>query len=413
MGDVAMLQTTVARLRELWPTASIEVITQNPETLALHCPGTVPVPWRGREIWLSRGTVLGRRLDNMARQLTPRSAASLEAVLRRRQPGLLASLLRGKLRLRGSDVSDLDAFLDIMAGADLVVLAGAGGFTDHAVAWATPVLELLDLSAKSGVPTAIFSHGLGPLHDPALRLVVKRVLPEVDVVALREGLGAIPLMESLGIAHDRAIVTGDDAIELAYAMRPATRGSEIGVNLRVARSADVDQSYSSLLGPVLREFASTRHVVLLPVPIARGRSTDDAESIRELLAGQGDVSDGDASLGTPQSVIKQVGRCRIVISGAYHAAVFALSQGTPVVCLAKSAYFTAKFQGLSDQFGAGCTIVDLGRSDCAECLSAAMRASWEAADELRESLLAAAMRQIGESRRAYSQLTSLVGGMEA
>ena len=412
LGDLAMLQTTVTRLRELWPTAAIEVITQDPEALALHCPGTVPVPWRGREIWLSRGTVLGSGLDKLVRRLAPQSSPSLEAVLRRRTPALLKLLLRGKLRLRGHDVVDLDAFLDIMLGADLVVLAGAGGFTDHAVAWAIPVLELLELSAERRVPTAIFSHGLGPLQNPALRLVVKRVLPKISVVALREKLGAIPLMESLGVAHDRVIVTGDDAIELAYSLRPATPGTDVGVNLRVAKSSDVDQSYTTLLRPVLHKFARERQVRLLPVPIAHSRSADDARSIHELIAGATEASDDAVPFDTTQHVVEQVGRCRIVVSGAYHAAVFSLSQGIPVVCLAKSAYFAGKFSGLSDQFGVGCTVVDLSRSDCAERLETAMNESFDAADDLRGRLLEAAVRQIGESRRAYRQLTDLLGGTE-
>lgn len=413
LGDVAMLQVTVTRLRELWPSASIEVITQDPDALAMHCPGTVPVPWSGRDIWLSRGTVLGRPLDRTLRRITPGNAAGMEAVLRRRHPRLLETLLRGKLRLRGGDAAGLDAFLESMNGADLVVLAGAGGFTDHATKWATPVLELLELSAMRGVPTAVFSHGLGPIRDPKLRALVKRVLPTITLLALREKLGALPLMESLGIAHERVIVTGDDAIELAYTLRPSTPGTGIGVNLRVARSADVDRSYVEVVRPVLREFAGARHLPLLPIPIGYGRSTNDAESIRELIAGCEGAPDSGPSLDTPRSVVEQAGRCRIVMTGAYHAAVFALSQGIPVVCLARSAYFTGKFRGLADQFGTGCTIVDLGSSDCAERLSEALRRSWEAADELREPLLDAAARQIAASRRAYRELVNRLGGTPA
>ncbi|HEY9449599.1 MAG TPA: polysaccharide pyruvyl transferase family protein [Gemmatimonadaceae bacterium] len=410
LGDVAMLQITVTRLRELWPAASIEVITQDPDALAMHCPGTVPVPWSGRDIWLSRGTVLGGPLDRTLRRITPANAGGMEAVLRRRHPRLLETLLHGKLRLRGSDATGLGAFLESMNGADLVVLAGAGGFTDHAMKWATPVLELLELSAMRGVPTAVFSHGLGPIRDPKLRAIVKRVLPTITLLALREKLGAIPLMESLGIAHERVIVTGDDAVELAYTMRPSTPGTAIGVNLRIARSAEVDHTYVDLVRPVLREFASARRVPLLPIPIGYGRSSNDADSIRELLAGCGGDSANGAPLDTTRSVVEQVGRCRVVMTGAYHAAVFALSQGIPAVCLARSAYFTGKFRGLADQFGLGCTIVDLGSSDCAERLSEALRRSWEAADELREPLLDAATRQIEASRGAYRELVSLLGG---
>lgn len=41
-GDIAMLKVATARLRELWPDARIGVITDVPDRLALHCPGTVP-----------------------------------------------------------------------------------------------------------------------------------------------------------------------------------------------------------------------------------------------------------------------------------------------------------------------------------------------------------------------------------
>ncbi len=409
LGDVSMLQVTIARLRESWPDASIEVITQDPEALAFHCPGTKPVPWEGRALWLSRGTLLGR-LDRVVRPLTPRSSASLEGVLRRHRPALLASLIRGKLRLRGNGAGDLETFLDALNGADMVVLAGAGGFTDHAAAWATPVLEMLALSALRGVPTAIFSHGLGPLHDPELRRIVKDVLPRIGVVALREGLGALPLLDSLGIARDGIMITGDDAIELAYEARTGSAGTGIGVNIRVARSADVDQSYIGLLRPVLHGFAKGHDAPLIPLPIGHGRSTDDAKAAGALIAGYADGGDRLELLDTPSSVAMEAGRCRLVVSGAYHAAVFALSQGIPVICLAKSEYFVGKFLGLASQFGAGCTIVDLGRSDYRERLAEALREGWETAGQLRQPLLEAAARQIAESRRAYGRLAALAGG---
>ena len=54
------------------------------------------------------------------------------------------------------------------------------------------------------------------------------------------------------------------------------------------------------------------------------------------------------------------------MTGAYHAAVFALAQGIPVVCLSNSPYYLAKFQGLEDLFGVGCTIVTLSEPDFAD-----------------------------------------------
>jgi colanic acid/amylovoran biosynthesis protein len=111
-------------------------------------------------------------------------------------------------------------------------------------------------------------------------------------------------------------------------------------------------------------------------------------------------------------VIKQITRCRIVVTGAYHAAVFALSQGIPVVGLAKSPYVVQKFLGLADQFGTGCQLVFLDGSDLYQALLAAMEKTWMCADELRSSLQEAALRQIGASRRAYQKFYEQVTSRE-
>ena len=114
---------------------------------------------------------------------------------------------------------------------------------------------------------------------------------------------------------------------------------------------------------VLQEFARRHKTPLLPIPIAVHEYAHDHETIRQLLAGFDDESDGGLSLDTPLMLVKQTARCRIVVTGAYHAAVFALAQGIPVVCLCNSPYYLAKFQGLEDLFGIGCAIVMLSEPD--------------------------------------------------
>ena len=47
-----------------------------------------------------------------------------------------------------------------------------------------------------------------------------------------------------------------------------------------------------------------------------------------------------------EQVVRMAGRCRTVFTGSYHAAVFALAQGTPVVAIAASPYY---FQNATDQ----------------------------------------------------------------
>jgi colanic acid/amylovoran biosynthesis protein len=214
------------------------------------------------------------------------------------------------------------------------------------------------------------------------------------------------LLEALGVSSDRVVTTGDDAIEPAYAARPTELGRAIGVNVRVGSAAGVDDADIAALGPVLRDFAQRFDAPLLPVPIARQQDLD-AASIERLLDRSGE-DDGGRSLDTPRKVIEQVGRCRVVVTGAYHAAVFALSQGIPAVCLTRSSYYDHKFFGLADLFGDGCTTVSLHGADAAESLRLAVERAWKRADEVRAPLLQAAEDQIVWSREAFMRARNLV-----
>ena len=91
-------------------------------------------------------------------------------------------------------------------------------------------------------------------------------------------------------------------------------------------------------------------------------------------------------LDSPQDVIRRVGECRVVVTGSYHAGVFALSQGIPVVGLSRSDYYDDKFLGLADQFGPGCCLVALDEAGTAHALVARVRELWREADELRQRI---------------------------
>jgi polysaccharide pyruvyl transferase WcaK-like protein len=407
LGDVAMLQVAFRRLRGVFPGASLEVLTDAPGALAAHCPEASPVPRKGRDEWFGGVDALDR-----FGWLLPKASEELQqriVRLRRESPKVWEAIVRVRLRLHGSSGRDVHAFLGALLGADLCVVAGAGGITDHAHAWSQQMLNLLELAGHRGIPTAMFSHGLGPLTNGMLRARAAAVLSGVQVIALREKRAGMPLLRSLNVSGPSVHVTGDDAIELAYEARPTVPGEALGVNLRVARSADVGPEFIGPLREVLQGFARSRSVRLLPVPIGLGQASQDAATLKEMLGGDHHSEIGDADLDTPAKVIRQIGRCRIVVTGAYHAAVFALSQGIPAVCLARSPYFLDKFLGLADQFGRGCEVVFLDAADPPARLTAAMEAAWLEADQLRPGLTAAARKQIATSQAAYEDLAGLIG----
>jgi polysaccharide pyruvyl transferase WcaK-like protein len=370
MGDAAMLQTAVSRLSALFPDASIRVPTSDPVLLKRLCPSSDP---------------------------QPRNGAS-------RRPVAAARVQRAISRALGAASPKRDASpAPLRPDTALVVASGAGGINDVFASYSHMVLSTLEDAFRRRVPTALLSHGFGPLQDEELLERARVVLPRVDLIALREGVSGPRLLDALGVDPARVRTTGDDAVAAAYESRPDALGRGIGVNVRVSSNASVEESDLRDLGPILRRLAARHDAPLLPVPISR-KGGVDANAIQAVVG----ICDGDG-LDTPAAVIRQVGLCRVVVTGAYHAAVFALAQGIPAVCLHRSAYFEKKFVGLADLFGAGCAPVALEPGWPAE-VESRLEAAWSGAEAFRSELLESAQRQIRLGREAYGELKSIVEG---
>jgi polysaccharide pyruvyl transferase WcaK-like protein len=408
LGDVAMLQVAVSRLKELWPNAVVHVLTDDPEALAKHCPSAEPLPRMGRDAWFSEKNLLGRLHDFVPRVVSNRLVGGKD-VIRRRWPTALELMLRVRAGMRGTSSEEVRSFLDAASAADLVALSGAGGMTDHTKTWSMGYLNLFEMARQQGTPAAMLGHGFGRITDSQLLAAARRILPQLDLVCLREKRNGPPLLASLGVNPAKCRVTGDDAIEPAYQARAAFPGQAIGVNVRIAPHAGVDRSILGRLRSSLFRFAQAHGASLVGLPITVPPSRcDDSGSIRELLGERGESTSSLSTIDSPQEVMREVSKCRIVVTGAYHAAVFALSQGIPAVCLAANEYVRTKFQGLAVEFGGGLHIVDPGVADFPSRLEARMHETWETAPSQQPQLLRSATRQISDSRRAYAEIREIV-----
>jgi len=411
MGDISMLQVAIDRLHELFPNARLEVLTDSAENLARFCPAAVPLDNRGRARWFSNGVLPGRYA-----RFTPEWAlkflVALKRTIRLQCPSLFrASLIRRLSRLnRFEDAESVAIFTRSLEKADLVLICGAGGFYDGCHGWNMDILDLIEASSQRNVPAVLLGQGFGPLTNHLVLRRAAKILPLADFITLRGGRGSLDLLRSLGISESKVETTGDEALELAYASRSRERGQALGINIRFLASAWTDHNDVESIRPVLHEFARRHNVPLIPLPIAMHLGTRDDLAIKQLLIGFDEQSDGGENLDTPLKVIKQAARCRVVVTGAYHAAVFALGQGIPVVALAKSDYFANKLLGLEDQFGEGCQTILLTEPDLPARLQNAVEKAWQNADKLREPLQALTLKQIELSRRSYGRLQGLVPG---
>jgi len=407
MGDVGMLEVAVRRLKELWPGSVIMVVTDQPAFLARYCPGTQAVPACGRNDWLRDRTPpsgLRSLLPNKANQQIFR----LWRTIRSRRPRLAQRLIQWNARGRKADVDKMDEYLEALFDCDLLIVSGGGDINDAFADYAMTVLEVMEMSVRAGITTVMFSQGIGPVGNGRLRAKAKAVLPSVDFIAIRDSRTSYSVLRALGVGQNRITATGDDAIELAYDARRTRTGSGIGVNLRAAEYSQVTPKHIETVRKVLQAAATKYNTELIGLPVCFQEGSSDVETIKQLLKGSKFNCDDCENLDSPERLAEKVGYCRVVVTGSYHSAVFALAEGIGAVALANSSYYKHKFLGLSGQFGCGCELVELNDRDLFKKIGTAIDAAWESADKLRPELLDSAKRQIACSRRAYERVYQLL-----
>src|SRR5438093_8501669 len=137
-------------------------------------------------------------------------------MIRLHLPDLTRRIVTWRRRRRRREWQHVAPFLECLSAADLVVATG-GGFVTDAFWWqAERVLTTLSLASIMGKPTAMLGQGLGPISSPRLRALAARTLRRIDLLTLREGAASLPVLDEVSVDRAKAIVTGDDAIEVAY-----------------------------------------------------------------------------------------------------------------------------------------------------------------------------------------------------
>ncbi|WP_232535408.1 polysaccharide pyruvyl transferase family protein [Nocardia terpenica] len=397
-GDIAMMAITAERLREHWPGARIGMLTDQPRILPALVPHAEPVPAGAGGNWGS-GRASNRSL----------AAAALRWRAVTDGPKSRARALRNMLRDTGNGASELpEPPIPPAVGEAALVLAQGGGYlTDVDLYQAHRALNLLEYAQRQGIPTAMIGQGVGPIENPRLLEHAARVLPGVGFIGLREGRRGPALLAELGVAPDRILVTGDDAVEPAYRLRRPELGTDLGICVRVADYARVGDAARAVLGRVVRTVAADLGAALAPLIISEYDS-EDRRCTLPLLAGAARTRRPIGRGGTADQVARQVSGCRVLVTSAYHLAVFALSQGIPAIGLTASRYYDDKFYGLADLFGPGLCVVHLDESSLEQTLATAIEDLWRDAPGLRDPLRQRASDQIAAARTGLDRVFRLV-----
>lgn len=427
VGDAAMLQVAIERLQRLFPGARIRVLTANPDRILNLCPNIEPVDLRNQPA-------------NFSRSFLPRFKTRfpwrVQEFLRKHGDTLLvrfgSAWKHVAMCLRMANADQRKALVQLLTEiecADLVVATGGGYINDEFASHCQNVLMMLLLAASRNKRIAMTGQGLGPLESPSLTSLAQAVFPKLEFLGLRETRNSPAIAKRLGAKANRIIVTGDDAIELAHSLRPHTLGGGLGFNLRSADYAGLSDTDGVVIGRIVSDFVLAGNVPLIPAAISRspkdviwllegepGRERflrtnktqweDDMEEFWRLFPHLRDNPAVELPLPTPEGTCRAIGRCRLVVTGSYHAGVFALAQGIPIVGLAKSPYYVDKFEGLRAQFGSGVHVIHLV-GDIARELKCSIEELWYAAPTLRPKLLNEAESQVCLGQELYNRIAQI------
>jgi polysaccharide pyruvyl transferase WcaK-like protein len=413
-GDIAMLSITVQRLRESWPDARIGVLTNRPALLRAFIPDAEPVDCRRGCRWPTDDRLrrsLSARGARVLGPLSERGRAAAAGPWRRLRPVRAAVRPVSPMSVAGIDDGDDgisgDAMHRALRDVSLVVAGGGGYMTDADLHQAHRTLHLLDHACSQGIPTAMVGQGIGPMANTRLLEHAARVLPHLDLIALREGRRGPKLLEKFGVAPEKVVVTGDDAVEFGYRVRTVEAGSDLGLCLRTAAYSKVAAGAPDIVGRVVRNAAADLNAGLAPLIVSE-HGSEDRRSTLPLLEGYHDTKRPIGRFGSAERLARQVAGCRVLVTSTYHVAVFAMSQGIPVVGLSSSAYYDDKFLGLAEMFGVGLTLVHLDGDNLDDRLGRAIRRSWQEADGVRNPLRYKAVEQMKASRAAFERIARLV-----
>ncbi len=406
MGDVAMLQVGVARLQRMFPRAEIHVVTRAPKRLETFCNGCVAVSAEGVDQWKFAHCV-----PFPTRWRRGKWAKFLDKVdfwLKFTAPDLALLAMRSVARITRSRLSPAKAYRDLIDSCDVVVAAGGGYFTDSFQTYSRGIMLSLRLALLRKKKIVVLGQGLGPLTDHAFGTRLARILKEASLITLREGIESRKVLERFGVSERYVRVTGDDAIPVCACSVASPDARTVGLNLRVSGYANVGSKELGNLGDAMVRVLSKLRLIAMPVPIELSEEAADAVAIEKLVSRSSMVDPFPEPVGCPQDVIERISRCRVMITGSYHAGVFALSLGIPIVGLVHSAYYSSKFAGLRSQFGEnGVLVVDLSCSALFDSLLESVEVTLDRVQAPCRNLIQSAKRQVVEAEASFELLREM------
>jgi colanic acid/amylovoran biosynthesis protein len=218
-------------------------------------------------------------------------------------------------------------------------------------------LESIDIPARLGVPTYLYTQSLGPFRAPGAARAVAAVLSRVRKIFLRDERSRAHLLE-IGVAPDKLGVFPDAAFALARGPGSKPDGAPaVAISVRhwghyVDGDAEAGQrDYRRSIAAAARALVEVGASVTF-LSTCQGQPayrTDDARYARRIVEEELDGVPAvrvDGGFRTPGELVDELARYRMVIATRMHFAILALCAGVPVAPIAYEFKTAELFEGL-------------------------------------------------------------------
>ena len=291
--------------------------------------------------------------------------AILEAMLeqlRALRPGLDITVASGnpeatsaRYGVCGVPWNDIGAIRNAVEQAALVLVGGGGLFHDYwgvdpdafltnrhwgPVYFATPAV----LAMLYEKPLMLYAVGVGPLLSEHARKFTRAAADAADQVTVRDA-GSKDLLESIGVAPDKILITADPVLAFArdggtapssLSPKEATAQPLLGVSLRHWAIGTYPDFWEREVAAALDTFLETSGgaVLFLPFQTCAGERENDRaviERVRSSMRSKAAVRILPDS--SPDALYAAAGACDVILGMRLHSLVFAFLNRRPFVAL--------------------------------------------------------------------------------
>lgn len=220
------------------------------------------------------------------------------------------------------------------------LISGGGSLLQDATGWKTIpyYLAVAKLAQWAGKPVFIYSQGIGPVRRPVFRPLIRHVFERAVYISVRDPESA-QLLEQIGLEPALVEIVPDPVMGLTASVTgedsPGPAGSAadepiIGISVRFWNA---DRSELDRLADALRLFCRGRRLHLRFLPFHHPADAEASHYVAERLgADRGECTISHAETHPdPQQMMREVGRCTMLIGMRLHSLIYAAAQVVPML----------------------------------------------------------------------------------